>query len=102
MIVLLDGAPAEETDSMRDLREERHPTKPTLWAGSVPRPATIKPGKSITFPLEIRGYFDMTKPGTYTITVSQETFPSDPEKSVTVKSNTLTIVVPEPEADAPK
>jgi hypothetical protein len=46
--------------------------------------------------------YDMPKPGTYEITVSKETFPHNPEKSVTVKSNTLTIVVPEPEADAPK
>jgi hypothetical protein len=102
MIVLLDGAPAKETDSMRDLREERHPTKPTLWAGSVPRPATIKPGESVTFPLEISGYFDMSKPGTYEITVSKETLPDLPEKNVTVKSNTITIVVPEPGAVAPK
>jgi hypothetical protein len=40
----------------------------------------------------------MTKPGTYTISVSKETFPWNPEKSVTVKSNTITIVVPKPEA----
>jgi hypothetical protein len=46
--------------------------------------------------------YDMSKPGTYEITVSKETFPHNPEKSVTVKSNTLTIVVPEPEAVAPK
>jgi hypothetical protein len=46
--------------------------------------------------------YDISKPGTYEITVSKETFPHNPEKSVTVKSNTLTIVVPEPEAVAPK
>ena len=44
----------------------------------------------------------MTVPGTYEITVTRETFPWNPEKSVTVKSNTITIVVPEPEANAPQ
>jgi hypothetical protein len=38
----------------------------------------------------------MTVPGTYEITVTRETDRWNPEKSVTVKSNTLTIVVPEP------
>jgi len=34
--------------------------------------------------------------------VTKETFPGQPEKSVTVKSNTITIVVPEPEAAEPE
>lgn len=101
-IVLRDGAPAEETENMRALREERHPTKPTFWGGSVRSPLKIEPGKSITWPLPIADYFDMTKPGTYTITVSKETFPHDLAKSVTVWSNTITIVVPGPGADAPQ
>jgi len=46
--------------------------------------------------------YDMSKPGTYEVTVSRETAPDDPARSVTVKSNTITIVVPEPEADASK
>ena len=57
---------------------------------------------SSTFPLEISGYFDMTKPGTYTITVSKETYPNDPSKSATVWSNTITIVVPKPGTETPK
>jgi len=44
----------------------------------------------------------MTVPGTYEITVTRETDPWNLAKSVTVKSNTLTIVVPEPGADTPK
>jgi hypothetical protein len=46
--------------------------------------------------------YNMSKPGTYEVTVFKETFPHNPEKSVTVKSNTLTIVVPEAGAEAPK
>jgi hypothetical protein len=44
----------------------------------------------------------MSQPGTYEITVSRETDTGHPDKSVSVKSNTLTIVVPEPEAAEPK
>ncbi len=52
--------------------------------------------------LDISLLYDMSKPGTYEVTVSKETFPHDPEKSVTVKSNTITILVPEPGATAPQ
>jgi hypothetical protein len=44
----------------------------------------------------------MSVPGTYEITVTRETDRWNPEKSVTVKSNTLTIVAPEPSAAAPQ
>lgn len=48
--------------------------------------------------------YDMTKPGIYEVTVSRETAPDDPAKSVTVKSNTITITVPRPDppAEEPK
>jgi len=95
MIVLRDGAPAQETDLMRDLRKTREAIaagETTPSALIVPRPH--KPRHSVESQLEISGYFDMSQPGTYTITVNRETFPFEPEKSVTVWSNTLTIVVP--------
>jgi len=50
--------------------------------------------------LDVSLLYDMSKPGTYEITVYKETFPHSPEKSVTVKSNTIAIVVPEPEPSA--
>jgi hypothetical protein len=105
MHVLLDGAPAEETDNMRALREQRHPTKVSKYpnqGGSYRSPTTINAGKSFTVPLPIADYFDMTKPGTYTITVSKETFPDDPARSLTVWSNTIEIVVPQPAVVAPQ
>jgi len=43
----------------------------------------------------VREFLPTLKPGTYTITVNRETFPWETEKSVTVWSNTITIVVPE-------
>ena len=62
----------------------------------------LNPGQSVKFPLWVSSEYDMTRPGTYEITVTRETDPWNPEKSVTVKSNTLTIVVPEPGASAPQ
>jgi hypothetical protein len=103
MIVLRNGAPAEETDGMRALRKEREDfASGRAVPNSLQKPRPLKPGECIKFPLEISGYFDMTKPGTYTITVNRETFPWETEKSVTVWSNTITIVVPKPKADKPK
>jgi len=105
MHVLRDGAPVEETDNMRAVTEERHPTKVSKYpsqGGSYRPPTTIKAGKGFTVPLPVGDFFDMTKPGTYTITVSKETFPHDPARSVTVWSNTITIIVPEPGAQTPQ
>jgi hypothetical protein len=61
----------------------------------------IKPGGSFQRPLELSERYDMSRPGNYEITVTRETDPEHPEKSVTVRSNTITIVV-KPEDLAPK
>jgi hypothetical protein len=97
MIVLLNGEPAEETDEMRNLRKSRK----DLCEGSMTNRKT-KPGEYREDEFDASGYFDMSRSGTYQITVTKETDPDHPEKSVTVKSNTITIVVPESEAVAPK
>jgi hypothetical protein len=44
--------------------------------------------------------YDVSRPGTYEVTVSRETDPDHPDKSVMVKSNTLTVIVPNAGADA--
>jgi hypothetical protein len=56
----------------------------------------------VKFSLWVSSEYDLTAPGTYEITVTRETDRWHPERSVTVKSNTITIVVPEPEAGAAK
>jgi hypothetical protein len=56
----------------------------------------------VKFTLWVSTEYDLTVPGTYEITVTRETDRWHPEKSVTVKSNTLTIVVAEPGASAPQ
>lgn len=93
MIVLLDGAPAPETQLMRRLEESRKPDfSAGPWIGSVKKGRDLKPNESVIWDLWISEYFDMTKPGTYTITVNRETFPGEAAKSVTVWSNTYTII----------
>jgi hypothetical protein len=71
----------------------------------------IKPGEYIDHWFDLAYRYDLYKPGTYAITVYKETdpkpdtarpwtyverTPGDPDRSETVKSNTLTVVVPEP------
>src|ERR1017187_7996277 len=100
-IVLLDGAPivskkeqrkTEVPIAVQDSRKiKANYTEANSCRGSrEPIPA----GQSFRFPLWISSDYDMTRPGTYTITVKRETYPFDAAKSVTVWSNTITIVVP--------
>jgi len=108
VVVLRDGLSAEK----RKLRGENTGKSPD--PRSIKRPLImeqdtchgidkgIKPGESIKFTVWVSSEYDMTVPGTYEITVTRETDRWNPDRSVTVRSNTLTIVVPEPGADAPK
>jgi hypothetical protein len=54
----------------------------------------IQPGKSVSFPLGVSFAYDMSEPGTYEVTVTREMFPCEIDHGPTIKSNTLTIVVP--------
>ncbi len=86
--VVYDGIPVEETDEERKTRKQMESGE--CW-GSLKAQHT-KPG-------EFRDdfvYYFTDKPGTYEITATKETVPGQPDKSVTVRSNTITIVVPEP------
>jgi len=104
--VVYNGVPLkmdETTPSVIHLR--KHQVHPVPCSGSISgHEAQPGGGPEGAFEdnLMISQYFDMSKPGTYEITVSKETFPGHPEKSITVRSNTLTIVVPEPEAETPQ
>lgn len=100
MVVLYDGAPAKETALMRQERKYREALASGQAIGRAEVPRKLKPGESVTKPLYISDYFDTTKPGTYTITVNEETYPWDTARSVTVWSNTIDIVVP-PSASMP-
>jgi hypothetical protein len=111
MVVMRDGLPAEKrktrsenTDESQDqgktktYRIKVHHTEADSCHG-IDR--GLNPGESVKFTLWVSSEYDMTVPGTYEITVTRETDRWNPEKSVIVKSNTLTIVVPEPGEAAP-
>jgi len=110
ILVLRDGVTAEKRKSKKQIQvndEEKGKgvrIKVTLTeSDSCQRfEKGLKPGESVTFPLWVSSEYDMTLPGTYEITVTRETDRWNHEKSVTVKSNTLTIVVPEAGVSAPQ
>jgi hypothetical protein len=94
LIVVYNGVPIEEKEEHRKHRKamEKGPC-----SGSNPG-RRANPGQS----LEDILYYETTKPGTYEFTVEREGFPGNPDKSVTIKSNTLTITVPESAVDTAK
>lgn len=98
LLVLYNGVPIKEIEAVQKLRKqgafEMCRGDLQLWR--------TKPGAHSDYILYATNFYDMSKPGSYEMTVSRETFPNNPEKSVTVTSNTLTIVVPKPRAVAPK
>ncbi len=89
--VLYNGVPMEETDAVKQLKAVRKLEKPCEGSHSGWR---IGPGGEHHYQLNVSEFYDMSKPGTYEITVTRETYPKDPEISVTVRSNTITIIVP--------
>jgi hypothetical protein len=94
LTVVYNGVPVEDTDKQREFKKQRA----TGECNGSRTARNLKPGES----RDDLFYYDAAKPGTYEFTIDRETFPRNPDKSVTVKSNTLTIVVPEQEAVAPK
>jgi hypothetical protein len=96
--VVYDGVRMEERDTVQKLRKQG---AFETCKGDLKLLRT-KPGESQSYELDVTDFYDMSKPGTYQITATKETFPGNPDKSVTVKSNTLSIVVPEPEEGEPK
>jgi hypothetical protein len=97
--VVYNGIPLEEKDATaRHLREAKGGQVCTSERASN----EIKPGQSREHWVSVAAKYNVTKPGTYEISVARETYPDHPEKSVTVKSNTLIIVVPEPDEVEPK
>jgi hypothetical protein len=92
--VFYNGLPLEERDAARRRHWEKHYSQYCTSGGGV---NGIKPGKSGEYLVSVAFKYDVSRPGTYDISVTMESDPDHPEKSVTVKSNTITVVVPEPE-----
>jgi hypothetical protein len=97
--VFYNGLPLEEKDVKARHRREKERREYCTSGRGV---NGIKPGEYLDYVVSVADIYDVSKPGTYGITVSMESDPDHPEKSVTVKSNTLTVVVPEPGASAPQ
>jgi hypothetical protein len=95
---VLDGAPVEESEVARKERAdtEAAEAKGGRCEGSNPG-RQVAPGEY----LENTLYYNAAKPGRYEFTVERRTFPKDPDKSVTIKSNTVTVVMPEPVTEKP-
>jgi hypothetical protein len=91
------GRPVPESDEYRELKEYR---KDGLCASEWEL-REIKPGESLEYDMEVHYFAEVHDPGTYQVTVSRKTFPWNPEKSVTVFSNTLTINVPASDDQSP-
>ena len=92
--VVYNGFPVEKTAAQREWRK-RMDTGPCDGGSAIME--NTDPGGTRHDTL----YYNTPKPGTYEFTVTKETFPGEPEKSVTVRSNTITIVV-KPEDLEPK
>lgn len=95
--VLYNGSPLEEKDAAARHRSETQQAQNcTLTLGNI----GIEPGDSRMHWVSLAAKYDVSRPGTYEVTVSRETDPDHPDKSVMVKSNTLTVIVPNAGADA--
>jgi len=97
--VLYNGAPLKEKDEAGRRQSETEQGQLCNFGLGINE---IQPGESRKHWVSVDAKYDVSRPGIYEVTVSRETDPDHPEKSVTVKSNTLTIVVPEPGETAPK
>lgn len=103
LAVLRDGTPMErrtkaatETESQEEGNDQpgRHKIR-VFDSGPVCSKLArgIDPGQTVKFTLWATAEFDMSVPGTYDITVSRETDRGHPERSLIVKSNTISITV---------
>lgn len=92
MIVLRDGVPVAETDAMRALRRYRKADDNDINPANQ---RVAAPGGSWTDALDVSDFYDMSTPGTYQVTVTRESDPWNLAYSVPVRSNTISIVVPQ-------
>jgi hypothetical protein len=88
-----DGVPVAETAELQKMHGRGLAPGEVQTIVTSPYFAKLKPGESSHDTVEVSHYYDMSKPGTYSISALQETRPGLPEKSVSVKSNTITITV---------
>jgi hypothetical protein len=94
--VVRDGILLEEKDAIQKIRKQGELERCRGYGG-FKFLRQIKPGEASIDELPVTDFYDMSRPGTYEISVTEETDPHHPDGSFTVRSNTITIVVPKPE-----
>jgi len=92
--VTYEGVPMQEKEAVQQHRKRGEFN--SCSSEQLLKP--LKPGAHRDSLMYLSDFYDMSKPGAYDITVSKETYPDDPQKSVTVTSNTITMVVTEKQA----
>jgi hypothetical protein len=96
--ILYNGKPLQERDAeARKKREEAAKATPC----DIPT-QTMRPNNGWPRYFDLTQDFPVEVPGSYEVTVSRESDLDHPEKSVTVKSNTLRFWVQEPIAENPQ
>jgi hypothetical protein len=96
LVVVRDGVQIEENDEIRKEREARETEEAKggmFCVGSV-RTRALNPGES----WDDQIYYDTVTPGRYQFTVEEKAFPRGSQESVTVRSNSVTVIVPDPKA----
>jgi hypothetical protein len=91
MIVLHNGVRAAERPALWELRRYRKADTDHV----LQNPRMLRPGETWKDTLDVSDYYDMSGPGTYEITVTRESLPLDFSNSTLVRSNTISIVVPQ-------
>jgi hypothetical protein len=92
--VVFNGITEAEADASRKRRKEMEAA--AVCSGSNPG-RNLQRGQSRDDII----YYEKLRPGTYEFTVEQDGFPHDPKSNMVVRSNTVTIVVPEPSTVRP-
>jgi hypothetical protein len=93
VFVTYNRAPMAETDAVRLLKQFRALASTRVCNG-IRSDRTIQPGEEHLNQMNVTEFYNMSKPGTYEVTVTRETEPRDLQMSTTTKSNTVKIVVP--------
>lgn len=91
--VVYNGIPVKKTAAELEYRKQLEAGG--CWGSMIGE--HTQPGESRYDTL----YYKTLKPGNYEITVTKETFPGEPEKTTTVRSNTLTFIVTEADTPGP-
>jgi hypothetical protein len=92
--VTYEGVPMQEKEAVQQHRKRGEFN--SCSSEQLLKP--LQPGEHRRSLMYISDFYEMSKPGQYEVTVAKETNPNDPQKSVTVTSNTITMVVTEKQA----